>query len=65
MKKLLASASNLDELKKLITRFYYGTEIKLVCNADNSWQVHNSNGIITGVKVVIKRNRYRFVVSGD
>lgn len=58
--KLLASSGDLQQLKELIKRFYFGTEINLICNKGDSWSVCNSQGVIEGVQVVIKNRRYRF-----
>lgn len=58
--KLLGSAPSLDQLKTGIEKFYCGTEISFNSLSDNSWSVSNDSGVIGGVIVIKKKNRFRF-----
>lgn len=57
--RLIASAPNLEAIIGLIERFYCGTKITLV-EAEGLYRVENSSGPIEGVRVVLRRGRYRF-----
>jgi hypothetical protein len=56
---LLGSSPTLEGITKVITAFYMGSTIELVDDL-GCWQVVNKRGVIPGVRVVIKRGRYRF-----
>ncbi len=58
--KLLASASTLDDITRLIVRFYFGTPITLHESSSGLYSVHNSSGPIAGVRVRVLKARYRF-----
>lgn len=60
MNKLIGSAPSIDQLTKLISKFYGGSNITLVARGDDAWYVHNSKGKIDGVGVKLKKGRYRF-----
>ncbi len=57
--KLLGSASTLETLIQGIGKFYYSDNITLN-EVDGVYEVHNLNGKINGVRVIKKKNRYRF-----
>lgn len=60
--KLLGSSPTLDGIIKGISKYYYGSTIKLDKISDNPevYSVSNKKGIISSVRVVKKGNRYRF-----
>ena len=56
---LLCSSSTLDGIKTVIAKFYYG-EKELLPVSPNEWQIICKNGVLNGVRVVLKGKRYRF-----
>ena len=56
---LLASAPTLDGIKAVIAKFYY-SEKDLLPVAPNEWSVIGKNGVINGMRVILKGKRYRF-----
>ncbi len=63
MSNLLATAPTLDAIGESIARFYCGESKTLIPEPDkaNSWLVCGSDGNpLLGVRVFLRRNRYRF-----
>jgi hypothetical protein len=58
--KLLASSSTLEGIQKLITDFYCSSTITLEQVSKKEWNVFTLKGLCKGVKVYLKKNRYRF-----
>ena len=58
-KKLIGSAGSLEDIQKAISKWYY-SDVTLKQVNDKEWEVHNSKGLIDGVKVTLKKGRYRF-----
>ena len=56
---LLGSSATLYGIKAVIAKFYY-SEKELIPVAPNEWQIIGKNGVIKGVRVVLKGKRYRF-----
>ena len=56
---LLGSSSTLDGIKSVIAKFYYG-EKELLSLATNEWQIIGKNGVLKGVRVILKKGIYRF-----
>lgn len=56
---LLGSSATLDGIKAVISKFYY-SEKDLIHVAPNEWSIIGKNGVIKGVRVVLKGKRYRF-----
>lgn len=59
-KGLVAVASSEEDIKKLITKFFYGTEVTLKPIDDITFEVHNSKGNIKEYIVKLVKGRYRF-----
>lgn len=59
---LLASSDTLDEIRSAIRDFYCGGSMTLIPVADDAWRLVQtlSGKDMEGVRVVRKRNRYRF-----
>lgn len=56
---LYGSSGTLDGITALISRFYGGSQIRLE-RGEKEWTIHNSRGQIDGVRVVLRKLRYRF-----
>ena len=56
---LLGSSATLDGIKTVIAKFYYG-EKELLPVSPNEWQIIGKNGVLKGVRVILKGKRYRF-----
>ena len=56
---LLASSPTLDGIKSVIAKFYY-FEKDLIPVAPNEWQIIGKNGVLKGVRVILKKGIYRF-----
>ena len=56
---LLGSSSTLDGIKSVIAKFYY-SEKDLIPVASNEWQIIGKNGVLKGVRVILKKGIYRF-----
>jgi len=57
--KLMGSAADLAGLAALASKHFCST-ITFVCSAGaDTWDVHNSNGRIEGLRVRVARGRYR------
>ena len=56
---LLGSSATLDGIKAVITKFYY-SEKELISLSANEWQIIGKNGVLKGVRVILKGKRYRF-----
>ena len=56
---LLGSSATFDGIKSVIAKFYY-SEKELLSVAPNEWSIIGKNGVIKGVRVVLKGKRYRF-----
>ena len=56
---LLGSSATLDGIKAVIAKFYY-SEKDLIPVAPDEWQIIGKNGALNGVRVVLKKSRYRF-----
>jgi hypothetical protein len=59
-RKLLASSSSMEEIKKAIGKYWYSNSIELVPELENIWKVKNGNGIVEEFYVILKQKRYRF-----
>jgi len=59
---LIASSPTKEGIEKLIGDYYYSKNISLKKLDDkDEYEVSNSKGKINGVKVIVKKGRYRFV----
>lgn len=58
--RLYASSGTLENITKLINKFYYTTTIELKSKTDTEWEISNSKGLLPTVRVIFKKNRYRF-----
>lgn len=47
-------------IQKLISQYYFGSNVILNPISENEWSVSNSKGMIDNVRVVKKGARYRF-----
>ena len=56
---LLGSSATLDGIKAVIAKYYYG-EKKLLSIAPNEWNIIGKNGALNGMRVILKKGRYRF-----
>ena len=56
---LLGSSSTLEGIKAVIAKFYY-SEKELTSLSPNEWSVIGKNGVLKGVRVILKGKRYRF-----
>ena len=56
---LLGSSATLDGIKTVIAKFYY-SEKELLSLSANEWSVIGKNGVLKGVRVILKGKRYRF-----
>ena len=56
---LLGSSATLDGIKAIIAKFYY-SEKDLIPASPNEWQIIGKNGVINGMRVILKGKRYRF-----
>ena len=61
---LLGSAPTLDGIKTVIAKFYY-SEKELLPVSDNEWQIIGKNGVLNGMRVILKSKRYRFESIND
>ena len=61
---LLGSAPTLDGIKAIIAKFYY-SEKELLSVAPNEWQIYGKNGVLNGMRVILKGKRYRFESIND
>ena len=58
---LLASAPDLDSIKKSISEYFGGSTITLTPTSEGKWDVATGKGPVAWAKVVIKGGRYRFM----
>jgi hypothetical protein len=58
--KLLASAGSIEGIKSLIEQYYMGSQKELNQTVPGTWEVHGKSGILSSVRVIFKRGRYRF-----
>lgn len=58
--KKLATSYSIDGIKNLISEYYFGSTISLDAVDEEHFVVRNKNGIISGVKVVVKEEQYIF-----
>ena len=56
---LLASSATFDGIKTVIAKFYY-SEKELLPVSPNEWSIIGKNGVINGMRVILKKGRYRF-----
>ena len=56
---LVGSSATLDGIKSVIAKFYY-FEKELISVAPNEWQIIGKNGVLNGMRVILKNGRYRF-----
>ena len=56
---LLGSSATLDGIKSVIAKFYYSEKELLPVDPDE-WQIIGKNGVLKGVRVILKNKRYRF-----
>lgn len=61
---LLASSGTIEGIKGLISEFYFTHVncIELIFSGKNEWNISKNQNILLGVKVILKRKRYRFVI---
>lgn len=58
---LLASSPSLEGIKVCIARFFGGERKELQPTPEGGWTIHKDNGDqIQGVRVILKKGRYRF-----
>jgi 8-oxo-dGTP pyrophosphatase MutT (NUDIX family) len=62
--RLVASAPSLDQLKTIIGKYLYSTNIQLREVSDGIWDVHNAKGKLDYYRVVLRGGRYRFEETG-
>jgi hypothetical protein len=58
MSNILASAGSKDDLEKMINEYYYSTNY--IITEDNKVYNTKVEKTLTSVKVIFKRNRWRF-----
>lgn len=58
--KMLGSAGSQEQLKALVEKYFYSSNISFVASDDGSFAVHNAKGKIEGFRVVEKKGRWRF-----
>jgi len=56
---LLGSAPTFDGIKSIVEKFYC-SEKELISVASNEWQIIGKNGVLNGMRVILKKGRYRF-----
>ena len=56
---LLGSSATLDGIKSIVAKYYY-SEKDLIPVAPNEWSIIGKNGVLNGMRVILKRGRYRF-----
>ena len=56
---LLGSAPTFDGIKSIVEKFYC-SEKELLPVAPNEWNIIGKNGVLNGMRVILKRGRYRF-----
>ena len=61
---LLGSSTTLDGIKAVIAKFYY-SEKELLSVSPNEWNIIGKNGVLNGMRVILKRGRYRFESIND
>ena len=61
---LISSSATLDGIKSVIAKYYY-SEKELISVAPNEWQIIGKNGVINGMRVILKGKRYRFESIND
>ena len=61
---LLGSAATFDGIKSVIAKFYYG-EKELISVAPDEWSIIGKNGVLNGMRVILKGKRYRFESIND
>lgn len=61
MSKLVASAQSIESLESLLSDKVFYSHITIKKNFSDSiyWNVYNSSGVIEGIYVVKRGNRYR------
>lgn len=59
---LLATASTIEDVRGVVCRFYGGVSKTLIPTGDDTWKVVDTytGKEASGVRVVRKRNRFRF-----
>lgn len=60
--KLLASAASLENIKKVVCKYFYNNNLKFIENGDVI-NIENSKGLLKYHRIVKKKNRYRFEVT--
>lgn len=58
--KLVGSAKSLYDLKALIAKRWHWSDFDFKGRIDGTFEVHNSKGVIEGVRVIPKGGRWRF-----
>jgi hypothetical protein len=59
---IIATSPSLEGIKKIISNYYYSSNISLKKNEDSDeYEVHNAKGKINSVKVIEKKGRFQFV----
>ena len=56
---LIGSSTTLDGIKSVIAKFYYG-EKELISVSENEWKIIGKNGVLKGVRVILKKGIYMF-----
>jgi hypothetical protein len=64
---LLATADTLDGIRETVTRFYGGDSKTLIPTGNDSWKAIGTytGKEAPGVRVIRKRGRFRFEMTGD
>jgi hypothetical protein len=63
--KLYASSGTLEDITKLVSRFYCGTKVSLVEVSENMYDVYTeARGRQELMRVIKKKGRYRFEFIG-
>jgi hypothetical protein len=63
--KLIGSSISLDELKILLETKWYWRQVSFQQETEDIWQVYNSKGLVDGLRVIQKKNRFRLEMKGE
>jgi len=59
-KNLIGSAPSLERIQKLISKYFMGSKVDLKETGENEWSVATGKGVIPKLRVIKKKNRFRF-----
>mgnify|MGYP003555972664 CR=1 FL=1 len=60
--KLIGSSNSIDQLRQLISKRYFYSDVSFVQIDEKTWIVQHTNGSkpLTGFRVIKTKSRYRF-----